>query len=524
MSKTARTEYGDFQTNAGLANAICQKLAAAGVRPQVVIEPTFGQGSFILAALRHFPTVEKIYGVEIHQPYCQQAEQAVEGYFLEHPEQPRPEIKLLNTNVFGFDWAVLRREVDGKNLLLLGNPPWVTNAALSGMDSANVPRKSNQKNHNGLDAMTGKANFDLAEFILFDLLNAFQHTEGNMAFLVKNAVTRNILTEQPRRHYRIGYMEQQKINAQQEFGAAVDAGLFVCQLNTEPATTCRELDFYTQKLERVFGWSGNKFISNTRHYAEVCELDGVSPHEWRQGIKHDCSKVMELEAASGECKWQNGLGETVALELDLVFGLLKSSDLKNVVINWSRKHTIVTQSKIGQDTRHIRRSFPQTWAYLETHAAFLNERKSSIYRSAPPYAIFGVGDYSFKPYKVAISGMYKQTQFSLVLPSGDGKCLMLDDTCYFLSFDVYEEAAATFLVLNSPPVQKLLMSLIFWDAKRVITKEILMRINLNKAIERLDFQMLKSLAARFSIDFKYSDWEQMQVRQAAVSGMQLQMF
>ncbi len=524
MSKTVRTEYGDFQTNAGLANAICQKLAAAGVRPQVVIEPTFGQGNFIVAALQHFPTVEKIYGVEIHQPYCQQAEQAVEGYFSENPGQPRPDIKLLNANVFGFDWAALRKEVAGKNVLLLGNPPWVTSAALSGMDSANVPRKSNQKNHTGLDAMTGKANFDLAEFILFDLLNAFQYADGHMAFLVKNAVTRNILTEQPRRHYRIGHLEQQKINAQQEFGAAVDAGLLVCQLNTEPATTCTESDFYTQKPERVFGWSGNKFIANTKHYAEVRELDGVSPYEWRQGIKHDCSKVMELEAASREGEWQNGLGETAALEPDLVFRLLKSSDLKDAVISRSRKHTIVTQSKIGQDTRHIRRSFPQTWAYLEAHATFLNDRKSSIYRSAPPYAIFGVGDYSFKPYKVAISGMYKQTQFSLVLPDSGDKCLMLDDTCYFLSFDNFEDAVAAFLMVNSPPVQNLLASLIFWDAKRVITKEILMRIDLGKVLERLDFQTLQSLAAQFSVAFKYTNWEHLQLRRMAASAAQLQLF
>ena len=55
------------------------------------------------------------------------------------------------------------------------------------------------------------------------------------------------------------------------------------------------------------------------------------------------------------------------------------------------------------------------------------------------FSIFGIGDYSFAKYKVTISGMYKRTTFSLVLPEND-KPLMLDDTCYFIGFDTIEAA------------------------------------------------------------------------------------
>jgi len=41
------------------------------------------------------------------------------------------------------------------------------------------------------------------------------------------------------------------------------------------------------------------------------------------------------------------------------------------------------------------------------------------------------GSLFFKPYKVAISGLYKSSHFSLLLPV-DGKPVMLDDTCYLL--------------------------------------------------------------------------------------------
>jgi len=54
------------------------------------------------------------------------------------------------------------------------------------------------------------------------------------------------------------------------------------------------------------------------------------------------------------------------------------------------------------------------------------------------FSIFDIGNYSFKPYKVAVSGLYKQTKFSLVEPNGT--VLVLDDTCYFIGFDTLREA------------------------------------------------------------------------------------
>jgi ATP:corrinoid adenosyltransferase len=91
------------------------------------------------------------------------------------------------------------------------------------------------------------------------------------------------------------------------------------------------------------------------------------------------------------------------------------------------------------------------------------------------YSIFGVGDYSFKPYKVAISGLYKQTKFTLVKPNGT--VLLLDDTCYFIGFDTLEEAQTVQTSLNRPEIQKFIESFMFTDAKRAITKELLMRID-----------------------------------------------
>lgn len=52
--------------------------------------------------------------------------------------------------------------------------------------------------------------------------------------------------------------------------------------------------------------------------------------EWRQGVKHDCSKVMELSVDGSVLK--NGQGETVDIEDDIIFPLIKSSMFKMPII------------------------------------------------------------------------------------------------------------------------------------------------------------------------------------------------
>ncbi|GHV00449.1 restriction endonuclease NspV [Bacteroidia bacterium] len=467
-------EYGDYQTNENLATAITKYLSAKQICPQVLIEPTCGKGSFIISAIKTFDSLQQIFGIEIQKKYLWQLKFELLDYFLKNPAANKPEIFLYHYNIFEFEFQNIKSRIDGRELLIIGNPPWVTNSTLSSLNSNNVPVKSNFKQAKGIDAMTGKGNFDIGEYISLKMLDLFSKENGNFAFLIKNSVIKNIVYEQKRNNYPISNIEKLTINAQKEFRAAVDASLFVCRFNTTPEFTAREFDFYSAKPKVTMGWINNKFASDTEKYKKYQRFDGICPFEWRQGIKHDCVKVMELERIDGG--FRNALGEEFELEEDLVYGILKSSDLKGESIDTSRKYTIVTQKKIGQDTKLILETLPKTKAYLERHKDHFLQRKSSIYKGKPIFSIFGVGDYSFKPYKVAISGLYKQTRFTLVKPNGT--VLLLDDTCYFIGFDTLEEAEKIQHELNKPEIQAFIESFMFTDAKRVITKDLLMRIDL----------------------------------------------
>ena len=144
--------------------------------------------------------------------------------------------------------------------------------------------------------------------------------------------------------------------------------------------------------------------------------------------------------------------------------------------------------------------YPKTYQYLDKNRTFFNARKSSIYKGKPPFSIFGIGDYSFLPYKVAISGLYKTSVFTLVLPQ-NGKSLMLDDTCYFIGFEKLADAVLTLAVLNHAFAQKLLASLTFSDAKRMFTKDVLMRLDIQKMIRELDYLEIKPYIESLDVSF-----------------------
>lgn len=500
VSEPDRREYGDFQTNRQLAKEVVEYIYPKTDDFEFVLEPTCGKGNFILASISKFKSLRKIVGVEIYKPYVWETKFGILTYYISNPDVQKPEIDIIHGNAFEFDYSTLANATAHLKTLVIGNPPWVTNSELGSIDSNNLPNKSNFKKHKGFDAMTGKGNFDIGEYVSYTMLRFFDKHKGFFAFLIKNSVVKNIIQDQQRNEFRISDSEKLNIDCKKEFNVSVNACLFLTHLNSKPSYTCEEFDLYTREAVTTFGWYKDKFVYSVQDYDESSIVDGKSTFIWRSGVKHDCSKVMELEKVNGHFK--NALGEEIKLENDLTYGLLKSSDLKGDKTNSFRKSTIITQKKIGQETKYIKDDYPLTYQYLNSHKEFFDKRKSSIYRDKPDFSIFGIGDYSFTDYKVAISGLYKSTHFTLVSPS-DFRPIMLDDTCYFIGFESLKMAEIAHYLVNSELVQKFLKSIVFSDSKRSINKDILMRIDFRQAFKSTAFEQAEGNIK----DLKPEHWE-----------------
>ncbi len=469
-----RVEFGDWQTPIGLARETLALVSQLGtLAPATVLEPTCGEGSFLVAAAELFKKAALV-GYELKPRYADTARDRL----------PTTRSTIHVADFFDIDWDRETRTL-AEPILVTGNPPWVTNAVLSGMGSRNLPTKQNFKGLSGLDAMTGKSNFDVSEWMILRLLAALQGRRATLAVLCKTAVARNVVEFSVANRWDVRPGGLWRINAAQHFNAAVDAALFVCMTGDTARIPQDRWPIHASlgdvQAQSTMAVVGGTLIANTEAFARTAHIEGDCAPEWRSGLKHDCSRVMELRNESGG--WRNGLDELVQIERDIVFPLLKSSDVANRVTARDRA-VIVPQRALGEDTSTLKLRTPKTWNYLCSHREQLSARKSSIYRGQPDFAVFGIGPYSFAPWKVAISGLYKRIEFSLVGPH-EGRPVMLDDTCYFLPYEAEDEARAAHEALRSDLARGFIEARVFWDAKRPINKALLQKLNLHALLVEL---------------------------------------
>jgi hypothetical protein len=464
-----KVEYGDFQTPLELAEKVCQKLIELGVNPDSILEPTCGVGNFIGAVAPLFQSTKKIIGVEVNQKYLQEIENKTQ--FIKDKK-----IELIHADFFRFDWSSLIDNLDG-NILVLGNFPWVTNSQQGSIDGRNLPVKNNFQSHNGLDAITGKSNFDISEWMLIQAVQWLQGRDACLAMLCKTSVARKLLGHLYSRNLNLAYCATYKIDAKKYFNATVEACLLFCRF--DPGSKhyfCNVFDGLESSEYYQIGYQNNILIKDMTSFKGLSQFyDLGAKTKWRSGIKHDCSSIMEFRRIGNA--FVNGLGEVVDLEEMYLFPLIKGSDVAQNRTKSTDKYVLVTQRFIGEPTERIRDLAPKTWRYLESHASYLDNRKSKIYQNNPKFSIFGVGGYTFSSWKIAICGLYKKLEFRLIGTILD-KPAVFDDTVYFLSFEEESVAYRTFALLTSNSAINFYSSLIFWDEKRPIKSSILNRLNL----------------------------------------------
>ncbi|MBN1787443.1 MAG: hypothetical protein JW806_03520 [Sedimentisphaerales bacterium] len=475
-----RIELGDWQTPLDLAKKACLLLKDTDIYPASIIEPTCGKGNFLSAAIEIFPSAKQCFGLDISDKHITETIKKIESF-----KKPITST-IIHADFFSFDWPKQIKSMPDP-VLVIGNPPWVTNSGIGSLEGKNLPKKSNFQNMKGMDAITGKSNFDISEWIIINMLEQLKTRQTCIAMLCKTAVARKILLYGWKNHISLGQCLIFKIDSQQHFNVAVDACFLVITLGQKNQNfQCKvyeELNYDSPKHLAVF--ESNRLIPDLALYEKWKHLraDKSNVFKWRSGIKHDCVKVMELRKEGNI--FTNGLGEKFELENDYIFPMLKSSDLANGQIKVINRYMLVTQHFVGEQTHLIKQNAPKTWGYLQKHASLLDQRTSIIYKNNPRFSIFGVGDYTFTDWKIAISGFYKNMRFRLIGPY-ESKPVVLDDTCYFLSCKSKEEAEAIHGLLSSEPAKEFFSAYIWWDSKRPITLELLNMLSITKLADTCD--------------------------------------
>ena len=321
-----KKELGDYQTPLNFANEVVKYIKDNyDFMPDFIIEPNCGIGNFFKAAEQYYKS--KMIGIEINKNYSEIA------------KRNNPKAVICNQSIFEYEWEENIKKFD--NVLILGNPPWVTNTELGKLNSENLPQKTNLKKYKGIEALSGLSNFDISESIILKLLNKFSQKKFILAMLCKKSVSINIFKELYRTGYKSGDIKIIDFDSRKIFNINVSACLLIidCSRDVKVQKKANIYNFDNSYVDTI-GYANNKFFLSTNYSSD---LDGKCEFEWRQGIKHDCSKICELELS--EKIYINGLKEKVEIEKALIYPLIKSSHIKNFKENVFKKYVLVTQKK-----------------------------------------------------------------------------------------------------------------------------------------------------------------------------------
>ncbi|MGB3654688.1 MAG: SAM-dependent methyltransferase [Rivularia sp. (in: cyanobacteria)] len=492
-----KAQFGDFQTPPALVAEILKCLSKSNKYWERVFEPTCGKGNFISGLLALDKLPKEIQAIEFDTEYFQAVKLIAEN-------NNSTRVVIQQAKIFDLDLSQSLKWSANGNLLVIGNPPWVTNSQLGRLGSNNLPIKTNFKGLKGIEALTGHSNFDITEYIWIKLIQELVCEKPTIALLCKTAVARNVLQFAFDAQLNISNASIRSIDAKKWFKASVSACLFCLDVGSDKPSY--QADVYpnlsASEPQSTIGIIDNKLVADVKAYQKSAFLNGSSSLTWRQGLKHDAASVMELTYIS-EGVFQNKFKEIVNVESDYIYPLLKSTDLFHGKIE-SKRGVIVTQKKIGEDTYILQQSAPRLWQYLKSHSEQFDKRKSSIYKNKPPFSIFGIGNYSFSLYKVAISGLHKQPRFRIVCPIKN-RPVMLDDTCYFVSCDSLESAILLACLFNSNICLDFLKSITFLDAKRPITKKLLQSIDFDALLNHIPQEQLIKRASEYQSCKLYSD-------------------
>ena len=470
-------ETGDFQTPPELAARVVNRLSRLGIRWARFLEPNCGDGNFFKGLTDTFGDTVEIRGVELQPHHVARAREAISNAGARNAV-------VYTADLFRLD---LRKDITwsgGGPLLVIGNPPWVTNSALGALNSTNVPVKNNARGLRGLDAVTGKSNFDTAEYVWQKLLGDLAPEKPSIALLCKLAVARKTLEYARAGNVPLKNAFIARIDGRKWFGIAADACLLYVEVGTPAALNEVPVfdDLDATRAGAGWGFVRDRLVADVKGYSDAAVIDGVCPLTWRQGLKHDAAAVMELTLGPNGVL-TNGFGEEVNIERDFVFPLLKGTPLFKGETTHLHRFVIVPQRRLGEDTAALTFQAPLLWKYLSRYRAVLAHRKSSIYKTQPPFAVFGVGDYTFTNYKVAISGLHRDPRFMALRPH-ENRPILLDDTCYFVACRSAPQAALIAALLSDELTTRFIKALAFPDNKRLVTKSLLQRIDLNAVFEQ----------------------------------------
>ncbi len=534
ISRPIRHDLGEYFTPYWLAQTVIEMTGFRGRTGEILFDPGCGSGAFLLAAAEMKlqtagrasaevldDILHTVIGCDINPLSVLSARLNLLWWLAERFPMPLLDVELpilhydtvFSTPLGNTAQGALQHYLPEGCDYLVGNPPWISWNALppqyrKRLEKELLPRYVLFDFH-GQEARLGHSNDDYLVTFSWVTIDRYLHQGGTCGFIIKQPLLTNV-SGKTFRHFAIRCVHEttplcvkrvadlRQINP---FGIANETAIIVLQKGERTAYPLPyeiwskadghfEIATFEAQPSSMADLA-SPWVVLTPELEQTQFMAGRCPYTIRHGLKHDVADVLivhPIERHDGilvieraRPRKSNRSPERYKIEPDVVYPFVQPRHLTAWGVR-SYTYVIIPQRKAGENNeREFRQAFPLTYAYLQRFAPAFAARRSRIFSGTPFYGLFGLGDYTWSPYKVCWCGLGFRPEFAVVGPVEDTfvgtKPVVPDGTVYFIPVDEQKEAHFLCAVLNSSIVRTFL-SARSGKSKRGLSKKMMEQLRL----------------------------------------------
>ncbi len=392
-------------------------------------------------------------------------------------------------------------EVDSESFdYIAGNPPWVNWEDLPDdykRSTKEIWDKYGIFSHSGLRARLGGSKDDIAILMTYVAIERYLKRKGKLGFVITRSLFKTkgggegfrkfkITDKTPIRVIKVDDLSELKPFE----GANNRVALFICSKGEAtrypvPYTLWRRRDGISidpsYSLEEVIGLTDrvkleakpvddytSPWITTKSSFFDLLErMGGKTEYRAREGVNTGgANGVYWIEIVDGDDRLLvenlDHIGRKKIqkyrdrVEKDLVYPLLRGRNISRWRSSYSCYIIIPCdpdEPKLRFASAEMSLRFPRTYSYLSHFKDILLSRKSSSIPKNPFYSLFGLGPYTFSPYKVVWRALYKEIAAVVVSKREDrflsARYIIPEHNVMFIPLWNEDEAHYLCAILNS---------------------------------------------------------------------------
>lgn len=559
VSREIRLALGEYYTPRGVADLAVETLDVDDFESETFLDPGCGSGVFLSACIDAKQSALKdqlnpdalldvitgtVYGIDLNPVAVKSAKlsyllsvlpllTAADVDRAELPVFLTDALELTRDDTIGYRGESLDPTVDH----LVGNPPWITWGNLS-ESVRNAWRETYVDQldllpHRGIETRLGHGNDDISVPFVLVCVHQYLDEGGDASFVLKRSVTKGpagrLFRAQRVGSRPLAVRHVHDFNSLHPFGDSVDvySAIYTLDADTDPQSPIATDSWTVEDTTPEFSSVETMEKTLEREETGLVPVDdedsasswirsdaenralGECEHEIRHGVKDDAKAVYSIDASQLD-----------QLEHDHIYPYLRSKHVVKYGLFGHDRHLVPLEKANQDNERELSGNCPQTYDYLDSNRATLDNRSSSWLDNGAFYNVFGLGEYTWSEYKVVWCRLGFKPHFAVVSTVDDEslgeKTVVPGDHCMFISTDERYEAHFLCGLLNSSPYQQSLDG-IASQGKSSLSKTVVSRLELPQYRETAEQEGLAELSmTAHSIVPQHTDMSKRKYNQTSI--------